>query len=84
LVPAEGLSPPRLKAPLPVITAASLQLIAAIRLTADQYITWLGGPGAMRPRLVDAMKRVAENMADLPVMAFASDPPQTRHAGRFT
>ncbi|WP_406246957.1 hypothetical protein ACI7YT_16295 [Microbacterium sp. M] len=84
LVPAEGPSAPRLKAPLPVVTAASLQLITAIRVTADQYITWLGGPGATRPRLIDAMKRVAANTADLPMVAFANDPPETRRAGEFT
>lgn len=81
LVAAEGTTAPRLKAPFPVITAASLQLITAIRITADQYITWLGGPGAKRPRLIDAMNRVAHNAADLPAVAFANNPPETRRAG---
>lgn len=79
-VPSDGLSIPRLEAPLPVITAASLQLIAAIRLATDRYITWVGGTGAARPRLIAAMTRVAENTADLPAAAFASDLPGPRQA----
>lgn len=81
LTPSEGLSAPQLKAPFPVITAASLQLITAIRLTADQYITWVCGPGATRQRLIDAMNRVAKNVAALPAAAFA---PERGHVGDLT
>ncbi|WP_040168229.1 hypothetical protein [Microbacterium gorillae] len=68
-----GLSAPRLEAPLPVVTAATYQLIGAIRLASDQYITWLSGPDAARPHLVAAVERVAMNTRALPTVAFASD-----------
>ncbi len=84
LVPGEGLSAPRLRAPLPVITAASVLLMTAIQLTADQYITWLGGAGAARPRLLEAVNRVAEKTLGLPAVAFASDPPANSRSGAST
>lgn len=65
--------PPTLNAPLPTITALTAEVLLAIKFVGDRLITWLGGPNAERPVLLDACNRVAETLRTLPKVALAPE-----------
>ncbi|MBS3183314.1 hypothetical protein [Leucobacter manosquensis] len=64
-------STPTLRAPLPVITSVTSQLLLAMKVVCESLVTWLGGQNAPRTRLFEAYERVAFNLKDLPGSAFA-------------